>query len=361
MIRSIFGRMSGWALAPLLCAASAFAEPPSEVLKTARKRFQEGVAAVDAGNYEAARVAFQQAYALKPHPSALRNLGQAELRTGHYLEAARHLSRFLRETTFGSAAERDVVIKSLAQAEAEVAKVVVEVDVVGADITLDGELLGRSPTREPFYAEAGERMIRIKKDGYEPYVKSQVLQAGRTTQLRIALDVPRAPALTASTSPFTGSFGGLGDGSTSGSPDGAGIPPHGPVSVSDSAGSARTIALATTGGLTLISAGVWLGFSLRGASLEHDAERLRSQIANQHADSQCSRDEAPCSELRDVSNQRAAANTIAMVGGIATGVAGAGFAATLLFWPKASKGVALPKLVPDLSPSRAGLALIGGF
>src|SRR5689334_6911414 len=110
MVRSVLGSsFIGLAFATLLYAAPSSAEPPSELLKTARRRFQEGVAAVDAGNYEAARLAFQQAYAIKPHPSVLRNLGQAELRTGHYLEAARHLSTFLRQTAFGSAGERDVV------------------------------------------------------------------------------------------------------------------------------------------------------------------------------------------------------------------------------------------------------------
>jgi hypothetical protein len=35
--------------------------------------------------YEEARISFQQSYALKPAPAALRNLAGAELRTGHYL------------------------------------------------------------------------------------------------------------------------------------------------------------------------------------------------------------------------------------------------------------------------------------
>jgi hypothetical protein len=361
MVRVLLGSFSGFALAPLLCAAPSFADPPNESLKAARRRFQEGVAAVDAGNYEAARVAFQQAYALKPHPSVLRNLGQAELRTGHYLEAARHLSTFLRETTFGSAADREVVSRSLYQAEAEVAKLLVEVDVAGADITVDGELVGRSPTPDPFYAEAGERMIRIQKDRYEPYIKSQLVEAGRTTQLKIALDPTRLPTVAASVSRISGSIGTPAPEASGALSDGVGSPPLGLVPARDSGGGARTVALATSGGLALISAGVWVSFGLRGASLEREAENLRIRIASQHAGSQCWRDEPPCSELRDVSNQRAAANTIAVVGGIATGVAGAGFAATLLFWPKASNGVALPKLVPALLADRAGLAVVGGF
>src|SRR5258706_5056331 len=110
------------AFAQLLAAAPSFADPPNEAVKMARRRFQEGVAAVDAGNYEAARVAFQQAYALKPHPSVLRNLGQAELKTGRYVEAARHLSTFVRDTTYGTTPEREAAAKSLAQAETQVGR-----------------------------------------------------------------------------------------------------------------------------------------------------------------------------------------------------------------------------------------------
>src|SRR5258706_16032453 len=98
MSRSRFGSLSGLAVVPLLTAGAALAEPPTEAVKMARKRFQEGVVAIDSGNYEAARVALQQAYALKPPPPGLRNLGEAELKTGPFLEAARHPSTFIRDT-----------------------------------------------------------------------------------------------------------------------------------------------------------------------------------------------------------------------------------------------------------------------
>src|SRR5688500_7171623 len=39
--------------------------------------FQQGVASADRGDYRAALLAFERAYALSPHPSALYNIGLA--------------------------------------------------------------------------------------------------------------------------------------------------------------------------------------------------------------------------------------------------------------------------------------------
>ena len=146
------------------------------------------MAAADAGNNEAARIAFQQAYTLKPHASVLRNLGQVELRTGHFLDAARHLSMFLRDTTFGTPADRESAQQSLAEAEGKVGKIVLEVEVEGAEASLDGELIGRAPFgSDPFYAEPGARKLQVKKDGYADYEQTLALDAGRTAHVRVTL------------------------------------------------------------------------------------------------------------------------------------------------------------------------------
>ena len=166
----------------------AAAEPPTEAVRMARKRFQEGIAAADAGNFEGARVAFQQAYALKPHASVLLNLGQAEVRTGHFLEAARHLANYLRDSSYGKPADRKVAQAALVDAESKVGKLVLEIDVDGAEATVDGELSGHSPTgADPFYVEAGQRKLHVKKDGYEDFEQQLALDAGRTTHFSVVL------------------------------------------------------------------------------------------------------------------------------------------------------------------------------
>jgi hypothetical protein len=357
MSRWILAGLAGLAWVPLM-VAPALGEPShDEAVKMARKRFLEGVAAVDAGNYEAARIAFQQAYALKPHASVLRNLGQAELKTGHFLEAARHLSTFVRDTTYGNGVEREAAGKSLLQAEAKVGKIIIHLDVAGADVTVDGELAGRSPITDPFYAEPGERLIRIAKEGFETYARPEVIEAGRTTQLNIALEPARVPTPAASVSRIDGSLVAPPDPAPV--VDAVGPPPAGLAPTVEPKGGGRTVALVATGGLTLVSAGLWIGFGLRGASLQNDADRLLAEVNATRPTEGCSKDAPPCPELRDTNDRRATANTVAVVGAVATGVSAAAFAGVFFFWPRSADPHAL--LGPVVAPDRAGLELRGTF
>src|SRR4051794_29529360 len=70
-----------------------------------RKRFRDGLAAAEAGRYDAARTAFQQAFLLNPLPVIAKNLAEAEIKTGHPVDAAKHLEFFLREAHDVSSAD----------------------------------------------------------------------------------------------------------------------------------------------------------------------------------------------------------------------------------------------------------------
>jgi hypothetical protein len=202
-------------------------------------------------------------------------------------------------------------------------------------------------------------MIRIQRDGYEPYEKTQFIEAGRTTQLKIQLEAARLPTPAASVSRMARSIELPSSDEPGASSTAAGLPPPGLVSAPEPASAGRTLALATTGGLALISTGVWVGFAIRGASLENQADDLRRQVNAEHPATGCSRGEPPCDELRVVSDRRATANTIAIVGGVSTGVSAAAFAATLFLWPRSPRSVAL--VLPTLSRECAGIDVRGSF
>ena len=157
-----------------------------EASKAARRRFDEGTVAYDAGHYEAARIAFQQAYAIKPHPAVLRNLGEAELRTEHFVDAATHLAAFLKSGNAPQSVER--VRQSLAAAEDKIARLTVEVSVPGAEVALDRTVLGLSPLADDAkYVDPGEHVVHVKKDGFGEVDQSFVAEAGRAVRVVIPL------------------------------------------------------------------------------------------------------------------------------------------------------------------------------
>src|SRR5262249_31840532 len=133
----------------LLAPLTARAQAKDAVTESARKRFQEGVKYFDQHQYEEARTAFLQAYALKRHPAVLLNLAQSEVRSSHPLDAAKHFSAFLRESATMSATERGDAEKGLAAARSKIGRLQVQVDAAEAEVFVDGERVGQSPLTEP--------------------------------------------------------------------------------------------------------------------------------------------------------------------------------------------------------------------
>ena len=108
----------------------------------ARERFKEGVGFYDAGQFDKARAAFLQAYALRAHPSVLLNLAQSELKSGYESEAATHFSDFLATVPDAKPEETATAQKGLAEAKSKVGEVTVNVDVAAAGQRQDDLLVG---------------------------------------------------------------------------------------------------------------------------------------------------------------------------------------------------------------------------
>src|SRR5260221_3094459 len=89
-------------------------------VEMARARFKEGVQFFDLKQYEKARLAFLQAYALKPHPAVLLNLAESELRAGRPPDAATHFTENLRKRTDLTAPQKQQATPGIAQSQPKV-------------------------------------------------------------------------------------------------------------------------------------------------------------------------------------------------------------------------------------------------
>jgi len=159
----------------------------------ARQRFREGVGYYDKLDYEKARLAFLQAYALKPHPSILLNLAQSELRGGRSAEAANHFTEYLKTNTEASKAERQEAELGLAAAKSKVGEVNVNVDANGAQVTVDGEDKGTSPLAGPLFLLPGAHTIDAKMEDKHAS-KSVTAAAGQTANVNLSLKAGAAAA-----------------------------------------------------------------------------------------------------------------------------------------------------------------------
>ena len=180
----------------LLGATTAFAAPARQsddegTLAIARERFKEGVLLFDKKDFEKARVAFSQAYALKKHPAVLLNLAQSELRSSHEADAARHFAAFLRESKEATDAEQQAAEAGLSTAKNAIAEVTANVDEPSSEIFVDGSLEGLTPLAGPLYLTPGAHSLEARKGGNTAKTRVNVV-AG--SQLNVTLTfAPKAP------------------------------------------------------------------------------------------------------------------------------------------------------------------------
>jgi hypothetical protein len=167
--------------------------PPDSVTQIARQRYNEGVKAYDAGKYEDARTAFLQAYALKKHPAVLLNLGQSELRSNHPEDAGNHFQQFLREHTGATPEERATAEKGIAEAKKKASLVVVSVDAAGADVSIDGTTIGKSPLYDPVFIKPGKHTVFATLGGKSAAAAIDA-KVGVASQATLTLGVPGAVA-----------------------------------------------------------------------------------------------------------------------------------------------------------------------
>lgn len=191
----------------LLSPATGRAQTDGET-EVARQRFREGVAHYDRQDYEKARLAFLQAYLLKPHPAVLLNLAQSELRAGRHAEAAENFAKYIRENP--SAPATDHAKTGFEEARQRVTELNVQVNATGASVSLDGAEVGRSPLPNVLYLMPGRHSIVARK-GAASAEKVLDAYAGRreyiALELREGYTPPLATAESASAPPAAGATG----------------------------------------------------------------------------------------------------------------------------------------------------------
>jgi hypothetical protein len=162
------------------------------VTEVARQRYEDGVKAFDAGRFEDARAAFLQVYALKRHPAVLLNLGQSELRSNHLEDAGNHLQQFLREHKAATPDQRATAEKGIAEAKKKTGFVIIIVDANGADLSIDGTTIGKSPVLDPVFVKPGKHTVFATYQGKSGTTQIDA-KAGTAAAANLTLGTAGAP------------------------------------------------------------------------------------------------------------------------------------------------------------------------
>jgi hypothetical protein len=363
------------AFAPVAVAAPARAQTASEDATTdiARARFKEGVGFYDKGQYEQARAAFLQAYALKKHPAVLLNLAWSSLKSGHTLEAEHYFKQFLTEGKDLTEKQKADASDGLNQAHAKLGRIEIAA-AAGTEVTIDGDRVGIAPLAEPVVVEPGAHTVKFRGPDGATDTDSVSVVAGEKAVAHFAKTAtPPATPAPPPAAPV--------ESEPTPAPPVANAEPVPQPEVSSGGGGAQdSHSGLVVGGVVVLGLGIGslISAAVVGIASKNSAQNKANQIAANivaHGGHTCHPIDAPpsitniqqlCAQFDqdndDVNKDASWGNGIAIAGGVL--VAGGG---TMLIMglvkrsDSSSHALALPQITPIVGRDVGGLSLSGSF
>jgi tetratricopeptide (TPR) repeat protein len=167
-------------------ASAARADTPT---KEAGKHFQRGVALYNEADYRAALVEFRRAYEIAPNAVVLYNIGETQYQLQNYAAALTTLERYLNESG-ATATHRPEVEQTLDILRARVGKVEVKTNLPDCEVTIDDEVVGKSPLASPVLVSIGRRKVTAMHAGRQAETRFVEVAAGDTVGITLALADP---------------------------------------------------------------------------------------------------------------------------------------------------------------------------
>jgi hypothetical protein len=334
--------------------------PDADRTEEARALYNAGRRAYSQGEYTTAYAEFRAAWDLKKQWQIAGNLGDAEMRLEMYREAAEHLSFAVRIGPFDPAtrgfAARDLarMREGLDEAKKRVAILEFIVEPDGAEVVIDGVLVGVTPLADPVYLEPGTHELETRAKGCTSISQSIKVTQGSTIRVVLRLEPNAAPQ-----APLT-STGLAADGSPAPAPAPPAPAPPAPAARPNLA---RTAVLAAEGGLLVTAAVVGTIFSARASSATGRVSTLRRQAMDAAGPHGCAGpNPAPaCSALLMAIDDHRSAERSATIAWTGAGVLSVVAVGTLLFWPKTTAGFSGLRVQPQLDLRSGGIWLSGSF
>jgi hypothetical protein len=163
----------------------------------ASRHFRNGVELFEESAFEDALVEFREAYATFPNPVVLYNIGQTFLALRRYTEAGEVLREYLERMGANIApARRHEVETQLEALRRRIGRIRFTVNIAGAEIVVDGRVVGTAPFADPVPVNIGSRRIIVRHEGYQPVEQSVSVAADQEVAVTVQLEVARVGTVT---------------------------------------------------------------------------------------------------------------------------------------------------------------------
>jgi tetratricopeptide (TPR) repeat protein len=189
---------AGLGLVAAVPAALAADQYPSR--QEADKHFEHGVALYMEADYRAALVEFLRAYELAPNGVVLFNIGETQYQLRDYAAALATFERYLVESPQADS-HRQLVEANVKELRTRVGRITIGSFPVGAEITVDERVIGKTPFEKPIVVGIGRLSVRAYLQGHLPVTRS--VDVAAEDNLSVNFDLPPvgparadAPALT---------------------------------------------------------------------------------------------------------------------------------------------------------------------
>jgi len=148
---------------------------------------------------EAALKLFEQAYALQAGPKAAAQIGLAQQALGRWVKADKHLREALSATRDPWINKNRAALQEDAEAVARhVGHLEVSGSPVGAEVVVDGELVGRLPLPDTVAVNAGTVAVEVRAPGYLSILRGASIAGGDLARENIQLQRLTPASLSAS-------------------------------------------------------------------------------------------------------------------------------------------------------------------
>lgn len=151
--------------------------------KEAGVHFQRAVQLYSEADYRAALVEFKRAYELAPNVTVLYNLGETYYQLQQYAEALTTFERFLGE---GGTQHKQEVENAVSVLKTRVGKLDITTPSPGWEISVDDEVVGKTPLAKPIAVSIGRRRLGATKPGETPVTRLVEVAAGETAAINLA-------------------------------------------------------------------------------------------------------------------------------------------------------------------------------